>query len=484
LQGFVLTPLYLVHIGPTLYGAWLALANILSWASMIDPGVARITSQRVALSWGKNQRAQAFQDFYDGMLVALLLGFVPLILVFFSTYPSHFFSLAGPEQEQLTSACRWSLLNIFLVLIDGPVWALVRGLQRPFFLGWAQVFSAVVGILTAAFLLLYADFGIASLPMGAVARVLVELLLKLIFLFSMPEGLRSARPSFPTAAEVWKIFRSYQSGFALVVGTLLRTQLTYFCAAKFVSPYQAAVLAVSAQALLPLQQLIDRTIAAPMAAFSHLVGESGYDGISRVFERMRSACLFLIFVGIAGTVALNFAFVSNWVGGGLFGGTILTCLLALEAGTAMTMLVHQELLFAMGAIGEIGRVRLIEGICKVVAQVGLCLCIGIAGIPLAGILSAFFSRVVLIPRLEARYLGCKAKRARISALWELGRILIATFVGLLGFAVARQTSAAVGWWPFAFGTASAALIYIGVALGVFPSVRREVFGVFAARDSA
>jgi O-antigen/teichoic acid export membrane protein len=472
----VLTPLYLHHIGPSLYGAWLALANLLSWASVLDPGVARITSQRVALHLGKNQREQMYRAFYDGLAVALVLGCAPLALLPLADYPAHFFQLPAAEQAQLSSACRWSLIGIFFVLVDGPFWALVRGLQRPLFLGAAQVGSGLVGILTAAYLLLVADVGIASLPLGAVARVLVEWFAKAVYLLYIPEGLRACRPSKPSWPQIWLGFKSYRAGFALVVGTLLRTQFTYFCAAKFVSPSSAAILAVSTQALLPLQQLIDRTIQAPMASFSHLVGARGTRAIGGVFDRLRDSCFFILFVGLAGTVALNETFVGLWVGPALFGGTALTCLLAIEMGQGLSMLVHQEALFAMGAIGEIGRVRLIEGLFKAAAQVLLCLLIGIIGIPLAGILSACFARLVLVAPLEVRYLGVQVHAARRGAWMELCRMLAAVGVGLLGYGVAHRALSGESWTAFVSAASFAAVLYAGCGWFLLPSVRKEFRG--------
>ena len=211
-----------------------------------------------------------------------------------------------------------------------------------------------------------------------------------------------------------------------------------------------------------------------MAAFSHLVGAAGTVGTQRIFDRLRNSCVFIIFVGMAGTVALNYAFVARWVGPQLFGGTLLTCLLAIEMGEVLSMLVHQEMLFAMGAVGEIGRVRLHEGLFKVAAQALLCWAVGIAGIPLAGILSASFARLVLVPPLEARYLGLDLTRARRAAWVELARLLAAVGMGLLGYALAVRVLPAGSWPAFTAAAALAAVVYAGCGWVLLPSVRREL----------
>ncbi len=51
-QGFLLTPMSLRHIDYKLFGAWLATGQMLSWVSLLDPGVNEVLRQRVAHAFG------------------------------------------------------------------------------------------------------------------------------------------------------------------------------------------------------------------------------------------------------------------------------------------------------------------------------------------------------------------------------------------------------------------------------------------------
>ena len=52
-QAAVLIPLYINHIGPRLYGAWLASGDFLVWMQAFDLGLPNLMIQRIAMAYGK-----------------------------------------------------------------------------------------------------------------------------------------------------------------------------------------------------------------------------------------------------------------------------------------------------------------------------------------------------------------------------------------------------------------------------------------------
>jgi hypothetical protein len=59
-SGLLLVPLYLEHIPIDLYGAWLASGNVLTWLTVIDPGISTVVTQRVGKSFGANKLEAVF----------------------------------------------------------------------------------------------------------------------------------------------------------------------------------------------------------------------------------------------------------------------------------------------------------------------------------------------------------------------------------------------------------------------------------------
>src|SRR5262249_5169314 len=83
-QGIVLVPLYVRHVGPALYGAWLASGDMLVWLQALDLGLPNLLIQRIGAASGRGDRESASEYFLAGfsMLVAFaaLTGLLGIIL--------------------------------------------------------------------------------------------------------------------------------------------------------------------------------------------------------------------------------------------------------------------------------------------------------------------------------------------------------------------------------------------------------------------
>ena len=54
--GFLLAPLVLRSVEPSLYGAWMATGNVLAWLAMVDPGTQAVLRQRAAEAFGRGDK--------------------------------------------------------------------------------------------------------------------------------------------------------------------------------------------------------------------------------------------------------------------------------------------------------------------------------------------------------------------------------------------------------------------------------------------
>ncbi len=55
-NGILIVPLYLKYIDNSLFGIWLASGNILTWITIIDPGVGDVLIQKISYAYGKKNK--------------------------------------------------------------------------------------------------------------------------------------------------------------------------------------------------------------------------------------------------------------------------------------------------------------------------------------------------------------------------------------------------------------------------------------------
>src|SRR4051812_5504087 len=87
-NSILLLPLYLKNIDKDTLGIWLATGNILTWMTLVDPGVGEVLQQKIAELRGRQQHNEIEKVIGSGMissamilLVSLIIGFVFYFLI-------------------------------------------------------------------------------------------------------------------------------------------------------------------------------------------------------------------------------------------------------------------------------------------------------------------------------------------------------------------------------------------------------------------
>lgn len=99
ISGFVLVPYYLKFIGPTIYGSWLALGNILTWISLVDPGFASLLLQKVGFAFGKRENDITGKYIGSGIVIGIAIS--GLVYAIGSITNNYFYTWLNIEQTDL-----------------------------------------------------------------------------------------------------------------------------------------------------------------------------------------------------------------------------------------------------------------------------------------------------------------------------------------------------------------------------------------------
>ncbi len=463
-QAFFLTPLYLKTIGQSLYGSWLAISNILSWVALVDPGIFRITSQRISVQYAVSNRAAMGKTLSEALALSVTLSVIPLTFLLFTNWPGTFFPLSPSEQKEISHACTFSLISMALLFIEAPIGALTNGMHRVLTLGAIQLSSQLTLLLTTAYCLLFAGWGLSALPFGLLARGVVSLSLLIFAQLITKDGIQNLRIRLWGSKGFFSDTTDFKAGFLFNLGTSLRSNCYFLVTAKMLSPQFATVLFVTSQALNPLQQVMERTISAPLTSIAHLVSTGSSSRCRRVLMQLRSYFGFMIFSALIGIVSLNSAFVKLWMGADWFGGNWLTIFLALEMSENLLLNTQGEILYAAGFLRKFGWTRLLEGALKLPLQICLSMFFGLVGIPVGGYLVTLVLRIGLLSKIESQCLGIKPSQTRKWALGEAGKNLLAVSLGaVLCLSLTSQTEF-TSWSHFLVATGVIATLAATIGL--------------------
>ncbi|MEI6235087.1 MAG: oligosaccharide flippase family protein [Planctomycetota bacterium] len=472
LQGFILTPLYLKYIPESLYGAWLASGNILSWIAMADPGVSRIMQQRTAYTYGRGETDRLGGVLGTGLFLGSIFALIPLLAIPFSGHIVGMLTLTPSEHVELTLAFKWALLATSLMIAMYQPGAANLGLQRSNSAGISYVSATLTGI-AVTYYLLTSGHGVVSIPIGLAARAALMLIINGAWMAHWVR--RNLRGKINVSRDE---LRSYTALSALtfveriVSGLLIQSDA--FFIAKMSSNGSAVIYSLTGRAFDIVRMLSDRMFPAFLPGISHLAGEDKRERLREIATRLMSIVALTISVGAACVIAMNSAFVSLWVGVNFFAGQRLTILFAALTVTNVIFSCIAETAYAIGGVGQVEVMRVVEGAVRIALQLILLKTIGILGLPLGGCLGMLLVSGFWLPRLAAKNFGTDTRTQYIIVAKNFVRSGILMACGLAVWYGFTRHVTAWTWWKFAGCSVGVGIAFGALALAMSPSTREEL----------
>jgi hypothetical protein len=384
--GLWLVPFTLGHVGPRLYGFWLASGELLAYAALTEFGVLVTVPWMIAEADGRGDR--------DGLRALLTTG-VAAALISAAGYAIAVTALivALPHIVHLDAVERAAVLGPVLVVAVSSVivhplrvfYCVLIGMQDVRFNGVMDLVLVIVSVaVTAA--LLQAGFGLYGIALGTALPQLLAGLANLVRVgWIAPDLLRHWR--LPRWHAVRSLFKEGTGAWMGGWGWRLISATDGLVLAVLGQPIAVTALACTSKLSAALVQLSWVPCDSGLVGLANLAGE-------RQDTRLREAVVVMVrvYLALAGAaacviLAVNPAFVSRWVGGQQFAGGKANALLAI---VALAMTLSHALAVIPSVLGQrlqIGMATFGSGVVHVGVAFGLGAWLGIPGVLLAGVVS-------------------------------------------------------------------------------------------------
>lgn len=420
IQAFVLMPLCLKYLGPETYGAWLASGDILVWLQSSDLGLPNLMIQRMAVAFAKDQKQVATDYFVAGVFVlgVLAVVFTSALVVL---APSLAVTLLGStmEAQAIGRAVRLGALASGATLANWAIVALSRSLQRTAFLSGVSLCATAVGFAATAYLL-YAGFGLVSIPAGMIARTSVLIVGSAVFLL---QGVQSGALGLPRLrVPIVKEFLALSpatAGGSLAYAVM--NQSDNAVVGLTLGPSIVPIYAATKKVADALRGVLDMVAFSSYAGFAHIVGQGQREKVTAVFEEVRSLAMNAALVGCATYIAFNRSFVSCWVGAAFYGGGGVTILLGLQTFLGAMAFLVNYLYRATGAVTRGSLALVLECAVRVPLAIGLAQVLGMSGLPLAALLTSLPALAIVSGWMRREGIGVQSGFPRRSILHSVLR---------------------------------------------------------------
>ncbi len=311
-NGILIIPLYLHYIDSSLYGAWLATGNILTWITVVDPGVGDVLLQKVAFAIGKNDKKEIGVAIASGMLISAGL-FIVSVLV------GYIFSFFIGDIAKINMQYRADIIRAFRIALWGTAFGLLADTFRNIVLAYQKtklngmfLYSVIVLAIVLNIVLLVLHFGVFALAYAALFRGLATFAYSLIFTIIL---IRKNNVHLKIQPAYFKSFsRIFAFTFSSRLFETIATNIDLILVARYLGTSAVTVLDLSRRPLKLATGLANNVTISMLPSLPHLFGAGHTEKIRRTVLRIWTTVLWSSGFLIGGFLLFNYNLTSNWVG--------------------------------------------------------------------------------------------------------------------------------------------------------------------------
>lgn len=397
LVGIAMVPFILSKVDVAVYGLWLATGEVLAYAAMADLGILAIVPWIVGQADGRKDRDAIRLVLVNGTCAALIVSVVYLAIVaaLWSLAPA---SILTAEHREVIGGPLWLIAIVTaLVLPLRTANAVLVGMQDVRFCGTVATSAWALDVLVTATLLLK-GYGLYALAAGASVPPLVAAGANILRLrIIAPDLLRGWR--VPTLSGILALLRDGFGGWLGGWGWRLSAASDGIVLGYVLGqPASVTRLALTSRLSQTLMQLSWVPGDSGLVGLSQLAGEGDRHRLAAAVRAMFRLYLTLATAAACVVLVVNAPFVQWWLPEGIFGGRVLTMLLAASMVAVTGAHAFCTIVSVLGRRGRVGIAALAAGIVQIVLAIILARRYGIIGVPAAAIVAQFF---VLYPLLLA-----------------------------------------------------------------------------------
>ncbi len=478
IQGFLLVPLYLEYFGTTLYGFWLALAPIVAWMTVADPGFADIIRGTVSNAFGAQSRKEIGGAIGSWMLFQLLVAPIPLIIAYFlAPFLPGILGAGAQDSSLLQTTFLVFCATTTLALVNGALGGVLQGIHYGTRFAIIQTLANLTGLAVTIVTMFY-GLSILSIPLGLLVR---QMLNTLFFLLAVTLFLKRERIQLKISKDCFRDISSLSPVILInkITSVIFRNIETFIITLLYGAVLNP-VFVLTGRVLSLVGPLTGGAAQALMPSLSHLWGEKDREEFLAVSQKLFSFTLYLLtFISIL-FLGLNESFVSLWVGDSLFGGSLLSFLLLLSYTSDTVWYALFQVILATGQYRGVYWNGAILNTVRGLSMLLLLKLLGLPGLPLGVIATnSVIGIAYLLPQYYRLFSHSNVLQKEIIKKFTKKTVILCGGM-ILGSLIKFNTSNHLNWYSF-FSTAILYTFLSGIYLLVFDNDFRKLASTMVTR---
>jgi len=430
-NGVLIVPLYLKYIDNTLFGLWLASGNILTWITIIDPGVGDVLIQKVSAAYSKKNKKLLEYLLSSAVIVSSIVTIVAFLLSFsLSFFIKDILKLSDNAPiDELIFAYNINAIATCVTLFSFCLSGAILGFQRTKEVGIILTITGLLGIVLNVFLLLN-NFGLSSIAYSSLFKSLSSSLIYSIFLIGL---LKNQRIGFKLNLRYFRSFIKLftYTFFSKFFGTIA-SNIDLVIISRYLGPNAVTILELTRRPLRVIQSFVNIPSQSLLPAFSNLYAEGNKEKIRELIKRFVTVFSFTLFLMISGFIIFNKELITIWVGPSFYIGDLNNILLCISVLTATFSYNLSNFTYSMGNIKGNSKIETFKSIFYIILLMLLVKTIGITGALLGVLISSLSTETwyypfIILKKVKLEFQDLKAIKSTLIVGLLISFVLIILF---------------------------------------------------------
>ncbi len=468
INGVLIIPLYLHFIDSPIYGAWLATGNILSWITIVDPGVGGVILQRIGFAIGRKDNKEVGMAIASGTAISILLFFLCVIAGYaVSFFIGSFANIDMRYRADITSAFRIGIWGTALSLLSNTFTNIILAYQKTKLHG-VFVNSIMGASILVTVVLLFNNFGVYALAYNSLFTGFSTLVYALIL-----TGILVKKHSIHLSFEK-DYLKHFSKVFAYTFSSRLfetiASNVDLILVSRYLGSQYVTALDLSRRPLKIVTGLANNVSISMLPALSHLFGSGDNARIRVVTIRIWTIILWLSGIIVGGFILFNYSFMMNWVGKRFWISTTNNNLLCISFFLLSIGYNLSNITYSMGDIKNNSLINVVRNSIYLILLYLLTKSLGITGVILA-----FGLPVLILLIYYPRKLFSKAQYSKPDVKEVLRETFIVSIILIICLALSYLCNLKFSWPELFIWTGLYILSYV-IVLFSFSKRFKEEFG--------
>jgi len=396
INNIILVPFYLKFLELSDYGAWIASAAIINIFMILDPGISSISAQKLSQNFSEGSDKEFQTTFNSSLFLSIIFSVLILVIGFFIVLfiPGVINYENVNRFEELSSG-----LSIYIVAISVvPVFSVLSSMLQSLLRTFADNSINLISLISSPFVIIISllnGLGLMSFALGVLIPNVLRLIGTLALVMYFWTKYLEVRAIELRSINFLPLLKDIKFLYLRKISSSVDVNIEMALAGIFFTTEITAAISIIKRLFIAVGMFSMGIATSTYTSLAHVFSSKNLTNLNQVLRKTVHSFQLIHILGSVVILASIEPIIYLWLERELFFSYFFVILIAVNVFLSSSVSLYSSTLYSAGDFKSVAYISVAETIIRICFTFLFIHLLGYYGLPLAGILAAFFSIYLL-----------------------------------------------------------------------------------------